>query len=258
MIHTLLLTDFDGAPVDDPDDVILGGFSDERYRERTGPLATLLADRNAQPYDRFLACYALACWAEPAGYRGIQDAVNAPEAVWRDVVINARYSVDETFAQLAGAVWQGRELAPRKATEAHRLEALRALVTIADEQFFDWKLTFALDEVSLPHVLDILPDVIRRGVTRLKNGHRPSFDLCTQLADLAATITPFDEQLAVALGVELVGYDTSVRTVTHLSAIVAQGTTNHSSIFSDLLAMISGSDGRAAVYRAREKREHRS
>jgi hypothetical protein len=257
MIRALLLTDFDGAPVDDPEEVILGALADDRYRERIAPLAMVLTDGKAEPYDRFLACYALTCWAEPVGYQAVQQAAVSGEVVWRDVLVNARYSVDETFAQLAGAVAQGRELAVRKGTEQQRLAALRALVGIADEQFFDWKLAFALDEASVPYVFDILSDVIRRGVARLKHGLRPEFDLCAQLADLAATITPVDEQLAVALGVELVGFDSSPKTITQLAAIVARGRTNHSSIFADLLSMIGGMEGRVAVASAREEREHR-
>jgi hypothetical protein len=254
-IRDLLFTDFDGEPVEDPDDVITEAFDDPRYLDRVEPLRAILNDQGADPYDRFLACCALASWAESDGYAAVSDAAaKSGDVVWYDALVDARYSVDETFANLATAVYESEDMSDGKGTEPERLSALRALLAVADEQYFDWRLAFALDAKSLPHVVDAIPDVVRRGIRRLTDGPKPSFDLGGQLAGLVSAVTTVDEGLAVELGMELSRVDTSVRTITRLAAIVARGKTVLSKTFAEYLTTVGEPDARKAVEEALTER----
>src|SRR5205823_2233974 len=137
--------------------------TDPRHAERVPGLVSVLRDEGAKPYDRFLAAYALTKWGERAGYRAVADAAARPDdAPWIGYSIDRRYQVDDTFAQLAAAIAGSEELAEDKGTEPARLEALRALVRIADTTFFDRKLADALDRRSAPAVLADLPATVRR------------------------------------------------------------------------------------------------
>lgn len=254
-VRELLYTDFDGQPVDDPDEVINGAFDDERYAVRVPALRRLLADASAAPYDRFLACCALTTWAEPAGYLAVVDAAADPAAVpWRGELVDRRYSVDETFAHLARAVGLGEDFAEAKGTEADRLGALRALVRVADTEFFDWQLAFALDARTLPHVVDEVAAVVRRGVAALAGGARPSFDLGVQLADLVAAVAQRDERLAIGLGGELMRVDSSPRVLVHLAAVVSRGTGGASLKYADYLASVGNAEVRKALADALARR----
>src|ERR1700754_4524087 len=108
----LLFSNFDGDPVDDPEEVITDAFDDSRYRARIAPLIELLNDPNQDAYHRFLACCALASWAEPVGYHAIVDAVRqSGQVAWYAELLDSRFSVDETFAQLAAAVYRSERMA---------------------------------------------------------------------------------------------------------------------------------------------------
>jgi hypothetical protein len=264
-VEQLLLVDFDGRPVTepdgrpstDPDWVITAAVDDPRHRERVGPLTELLHDPATRPWDRFLACYALTAWAEPAGYTATIEAARDPQgAPWRGVSVDRRWSVDDTFAQLAQAVGQSSDLSGDKGTEEQRIAALRALVAIAADQFFDWQLAFALDRSTLPRVRDDVAAVVARGVEELAAGHLRPFDLPTQLADLAAALTPLDEALAVDLGHRVAGVaPDSRRTLEHLAAIVARGSGPASLSFGDYLALVGDQEVRRQVAEARAARE---
>jgi hypothetical protein len=263
-VEQLLLVDFDGQPVTepdgrpstDPDWVITAAVDDPRHQERVGPLTDLLHDPATDGWDRFLACYALTAWAEPAGYAATIEAARDPErAPWRAASIDRRFAVDDTFAQLAQAVGQSSDLSGGKGTEELRIEALRALVAIAADQFFDWQLAFALDEDTLPLVRDDVVAVVRRGVDELAAGATRPFDLPTQLADLAAALTPLDEGLAVDLGHLVAGSASdSRRTLEHLAAIVGRGSGPRSLAFGDYLGLIGDQEVRRQVAEARAAR----
>jgi hypothetical protein len=263
-VEQLLLVDFDGQPVTepdgrpstDPDWVIAAAVDDPRHRERVGPLTALLLDPDTGAWDRFLACYALTAWAEPAGYAATIEAARHPgRTPWRGVSIDRRISVDDTFAQLAQAVGQSSDLSADKGTEDQRIEALRALLAIAADQFFDWQLAFALDDDTLPLVRDDVVAVVRRGVDELAAGVVPAFDLPTQLADLAAALTSLDEELAVDLGHLVAGAASdSRRTLEHLTAIVARGAGPRSLGFGDYLGLIGDQEVRRQVAEARGER----
>ncbi|MFF0160322.1 hypothetical protein ACFYRY_22710 [Streptomyces sp. NPDC005263] len=52
--------------------------------------------------ERFLACVALTTWAELAGFDTVVAAARNPElAPWYDILIDRKFSVDNTFAKLS-------------------------------------------------------------------------------------------------------------------------------------------------------------
>ncbi|MGM1057857.1 hypothetical protein [Saccharothrix sp. Mg75] len=253
LVRELLYTDFDGHPVGDPDEVINAAFDDDRYTARVEPLRGLLA--TGTPYERFLACCALATWGELDGYRAVVDAAADPDASpWRGELVDRRYSVDETFAHLARAVGLGEDFTAAKGTEEERLGALRALVRIADTEYFDWQLAFALDRRTLPRVVDDVAAVVRRGTDRLAGDERPSFDLGVQLADLVAAAAQVDERLAVGLGGDLVRVDSSPKVLVHLAAVVSRGTGPVTLKFADYLASVGDDEVRKALADALARR----
>jgi hypothetical protein len=255
-IQKLLYVDFDGRSVTDPDEVIAAAVDDQRYLKRVGPLTAVLQAVETSPWDRFMACYALTAWAEPAGYAATIAAARDPERVpWLGVSIDRRSSADDTFAHLAGAVATSSDLSQEKGTEEQRVEAVRALLGLAADHFFDWQLAFALDETTLPQVRDDLRHVIDKGVTVLAGGRTHPFDLATQLADLAAALTVVDEPLAVDLGhkVAEVAAD-SYRTLNHLTAIVSRGHGEESLAFGEYLELIGNEELRRSVAEARTNR----
>ena len=84
---------------------------------------------------------------------------------------------------------------------------------------------------------------------------RGRFDLPTQLADLAAALTPLDEGLAVDLGHLVAGVASgSPRTLAHLAAIVGRGSGARSLAFGDYLGLIGDQDVRRQVTEARAAR----
>jgi len=240
----LLLVDFDGHPVEDPEEVIgLALDGDTRYLERVPHLVEMLRNEDVHPYERFVACLALISWAEPAGYRSVIEAAKSPEAApWYGHSLDRRFSVDDTFAQMADAIETSTFLSASKGVDALRIDALRSLVAIADQQYFEWKLAAALDEQTVILMKKIVSEVVERGVRIILEGRIPPFDLATQLADLAAALAPADEPEAVRLGYLISGAPHSVRTLIHLCAIPARGQLQLSMEFADYLRTLGGQD----------------
>ena len=260
-IDELLYTDLDGNSGADPDEVVLLADEDDRHLERVPALVALMEDTAAKPYDRFQACYALARWAEQAGYDAVIAAASAPAAVvWSDYSIDRFYSTDDTFAQLADAVGSSDELAERKGTEELRLTALRALIRIADQVYFERNLEYALDRRTLPAVLDEIPPVVRRGAGRIADRVRDRlpFDLAAQLAGLVSAVTPVDEALAVRLADALVDTDPGDRALTELTGLVNRGATPASLDLAERLRYSGSADVRQAVADALRNRDLRS
>ncbi|MFI9507025.1 hypothetical protein [Nocardia sp. NPDC052566] len=254
-IRDLLYTDFDGTAVDDPDDVILDALDDPRYRQRIAPLTAILQDASNTPYDRFLACCALTSWAEPAGYRAVAEATKAGDkTVWYRELIDRRFSVDETFSQLAGAVRISGDFATDNSTEQERATALVALIGVADQFYFDWQLAAAIDNSTAGSARDEIAATVRRGIAALTQGKPPAFDLGAQLAELARSMTTVDEQLAVQLGYELARVDSSPSTLIRLTPIASQGMSPESRSFGTYLATIGDEQVQAAISQLREDR----
>jgi hypothetical protein len=125
----------------------------ERHRDRSEELADVLYDSDEDPFSRFLACLALTRWADGAGYDAVGDSDDMVE---------------------------------ERGTGTERLQAVRALLAIADRVQFDRHIG-ALLRRDL--VVDSLPDDIRaavdRGIVRLAK-KQLSYDLGLQLALMIA------------------------------------------------------------------------
>lgn len=196
-------THADDRPVSDADEAVYGGPDHpERRRARVPGLVALLTDSAAPDRERFLACAALTTWGEPAGYRAVADAAASGRRVpWYGILVDRKFSVDSTFAQLAVALGDSRETAERKGTLAYRESAFRALVRIADTEYFEDQLGDLIDESTARSLLADIGETVDRGVRSLTGivGVRPRFDLATQLVDLAAAVAWVDGVLAARL-----------------------------------------------------------
>jgi hypothetical protein len=247
-------TDFEGQQAN-PQDVIDAGLDDARHQERVQPLTAVLEDAGSPAEDRLLACIALVSWAERAGYSAVVSAARRPDAApWYKTRIDRLYGVDSTFADLASAVDLSYDLAEVKGTLAERTEALRALVRIADREYFGGQLEYALDETTVAMIVDDIEATVRAGIERLSAGDRPGFDIISQLVDLAGVLATGFEELAVELGTELVNADSSPRVLRHAMSIVARGRTEVSRTFGEYLSMLGDEDIRRGVVDALKSR----
>ncbi|THA82449.1 hypothetical protein [Streptomyces sp. A0592] len=129
--------------------------------------------------------------------------------------------MDSTFAQLADAVAE-RDLSREKGTEALRLDAARALVRLADSEYFDDKLGELFDTDTLRVLLDDVRDVIGRGVRSLAAEEECPFDLATQLVDLASGVSAVDGCLGVESVMRVLDISCSSRALIHALPIVSR------------------------------------
>ncbi|MGP3927873.1 hypothetical protein [Streptomyces sp. 8N616] len=212
----LLGTDFDGQPTEDLDDVIYGGLDDPRHRDRVPGLIKLMEDRAAPARDRFLSCVALTTWGELAGYNAVMSAAkNAKLAPWYEILIDRKFSVDSTFAQLTAAVSDSDEMAEEKGTLTERTEAFRALVRIADSEYFEDKLGDLFDRTSASSLLDDIAETVESGVVSLAAREPQKFDLATQLVDLASAAALVDGRVAAKLVMDVLNVAPTHRTLVH-------------------------------------------
>ncbi|MFJ9180088.1 hypothetical protein [Streptomyces sp. NPDC102360] len=240
--EALLGTDFKGRPTNDLEDVIYEALDDPRHRERVPGLTALLQDPTADDRERFLSCVALTTWAEPAGYTAVIAATRDPKrAPWYDLLVDRKFSVDNTFAQLALAVGDSDVLAREKDTWDQRTEAFGHLIGIADSEYFDEKLGDQLDPPTAATLLVSIRTVVARGVTALTARNPVSFDLATQLVDLAASLSPVDAATAISLATDVLAQDPRPRALLHAVSIVQRSNTPEARAFAEYLAM-SGDD----------------
>ncbi|MCC3777628.1 hypothetical protein K6I33_002377 [Streptomyces sp. UNOB3_S3] len=197
--------------------------------------------------ERFLACVALTMWGEAAGYEAVLRAAADPGATpWYDFSIDRKFSVDSTFAQLADAVAE-RDLAEEKGTEALRVEAARALVRLADSQYFEDKLGELFDNATLRALLDDIKDVVGRGVRFLTTDEKRRFDLPTQLVDLASGVSTVDGALGVELAMSVLDAGTYPRTLKHAVPIVHRAQGPEARRFGEYLMTVGDEDVRRQV-----------
>ena len=126
----LLYTDFDGNALDTPAPLVGRGLVDDRHLERVPGLAAVVEDPTADPFDRLFACLALTAWGEERGYRAVARGVFDAAAVARPARSRA------PFGLVAAQVGISDAMAERKGTEPARLDALRALIGVADREDF--------------------------------------------------------------------------------------------------------------------------
>ncbi|MGW2341416.1 hypothetical protein [Streptomyces sp. NPDC001661] len=246
--EALLGTDFEGRPTRDPEDVIYEALDDPRHRERVPGLTALLHDPTAHDRERFLSCVALTTWAEPAGYAAVIEAAREPKlAPWYGLLVDRKFSVDNTFAQLALAVGDSDVLAGDKGTWDQRTEAFRCLIGIADSEYFDEKLGDQLDGPTAATLLSPIRIAVAQGVATLASRKPLKFDLATQLVDLAASLAPVDAAAAITLATDVLAQEAHPRALLHAVSIVQRSRTPEARAFAEYLSMSGDDRVRASV-----------
>ncbi len=144
----------------------------------------------------------------------------AKRAPWYEVLIDRKFSVDSTFAQLAVAVGDSDEIASDKGTLALRTEAFRSLVQIADGEYFEDKLGEIIDADSLRAVLGDIEEAMQRGIHSLASGVPQRFDLATQLVDLAASVALIDGRTASKFVMDVLRVAPSQRAMVHAATLL--------------------------------------
>jgi hypothetical protein len=183
-IAGLLFVDFDGVPAN-PDDVISEAL-DGGYRARSEDLVEVLRDPDEDPWSRFLACLALTRWADEAGYDAVVEAARTPESVpWRGASYDRFHGQDNTFGLLADAVGDSDDMVEERGTGTERLQAVRALLAIADRVQFDRHIGALLRRDLVVDNLADIRAVVDRGIVRLAK-EQLSYDLGLQLALMVA------------------------------------------------------------------------
>lgn len=223
----LLGTDFDNQPTSDTDEVIYGGLDHPRHRERVPGLVAIMTDSAAPDRERFLACVALTTWGELAGYHAVVQAAESGKLTpWYDILIDRKFSVDSTFAQLAVALGDSKEMAAEKGTLAQRDSAFQAVVRIADTEYFEDQLGDLMDESTVRSLLVDITETVDRGVNSLAGtaGVRPKFDLATQLVDLAGAVAFVDGTLAARLAMSVLEVAPSPRALVHAVTVLHRST----------------------------------
>jgi hypothetical protein len=94
-----------------------------------------------------------------------------------------------------------------------------------------------------------IESTVRAGIDQAAAGHRPGFDVISQLVDLAGVLAIGFEELAVELGTELVNLDPSPRVLNHVVSIVARGRTEASRTFGEYLSMLGATTGHCGAKR---------
>jgi hypothetical protein len=256
-VNALLYRDFNGQQVEDPSDVIFAGLADPRHVERVPPLVKIMREATSSPFDRLAACMVLAGWGERAGYIMVVESAGQPRsAPWYGISVDRRFSVDDTFSALATAIDISDEICQAKGTHEERVEALRALVRIADTEYFDNKLDYAFDENDAEAIAADLVETVNRGIRALSAGARPGFPLISQLLDLVSVLVKTSEPEAVEFGFRLLDLDSSRWSLRHAVGIVTRGTQEESKTFGEYLTLIGDERTRddvaeALAYRAR-------
>jgi hypothetical protein len=249
-IRRLLYSDFDGRMLDSPEPIVGRGLVDDRHQERVPGLASVLDDPAIDPFDRLFACLALTAWGEGSGYRAVAAAA-AGEPPWHGLPRGRLRRADSPFALVAAQVGLSDGMAARKGTESLRIDALRALVGIADREDFGDQLSAAIS-TGPPSVVAV--DVVataHRGLRRLDHRPLPRFDLPCQLVDILEPLVEVDEPTVLALVREIVRRDPSPHTLGYVAFLVATATT---SVADALAAHIVAVGGPSVAERLAEAR----
>ncbi|MGZ2355964.1 hypothetical protein LRE75_04520 [Streptomyces sp. 372A] len=220
----------------------------DQERDRVAALIRVMNDPGAPPMERFLACRDLTEEAEAAGFEAVIRAAGDPEGTpWYDYSIDRKFSVDSTFSQLALAVDVSSYEIEEKGTAALRREAFRALVRLADTQYFEDRLGELIDSATVRATLDEIQDVVGRGVRALAAGEEQRFDLATQLVDLACSVAPVDVPASVDLAMSVLRVSASPRTLEHAVTIVYRAERSEIREFGEYLATVGNECVRTKV-----------
>jgi hypothetical protein len=217
----LLYTDFDGNALDTPAPLVGRGLVDDRHLERVPGLVAVVEDPAADPFDRLFACLALTAWGEERGYRAVAAAFSTPPP-WHRLPAD---QVRAPFGLVAAQVGISDTMAERKHTEHARLDALRALIGVADREDFADQLGAAIFTGPPSAVAADVVGAARRGLQRLDRRPWPRFDLPCQLVDVLEPLVEVHEPTALTLVTEVVRRDRSPHTLGYVAFLVAAGTT---------------------------------
>ncbi|HEY0813243.1 MAG TPA: hypothetical protein VGE11_08160 [Pseudonocardia sp.] len=251
----LLYTDFDGAALASPHELIGEGLEDDRHLLRVPGLLAVVDDEAAEPLDRLFACLALTGWGEAGGYRAVAAAARgAGPPPWHGLSRDRFRSADDTFGLLAAQVGLSDAMAERKGTESARLEALRALLAIADRAGFGEQLGAALFTAPAAAVAADIVAAARRGLARLDRKPWPPFDLPAQIVDILEPLVEVDEPTAIALAEELVRRDANPHTLSFVAFLVATGRTRAAAALGERIVAVGGPDVRERLAAARARR----
>ncbi|PZT77346.1 MULTISPECIES: hypothetical protein [unclassified Streptomyces] len=225
----------------------------DQERDRVAGLTRVMNDPGAAAMDRFLACRDLTEEGEAAGFNAVIRAAGDPEGTpWYDCSIDRKFSVDSTFSQLAVAVDASHYEVEEKGTAALRVEAFRALVRLADTQYFEDRLGELIDNATIRATLGEIEETIGRGVRALAAGEKQRFDLATQLVDLACAVAPVDGPLAVEPAMSVLRVSASSRTLEHAVTIVHRAGWPEIRGFGEYLTAVGDERVRAEVREALE------
>ena len=248
MNRHLLHTDFDGAPLTSPEQLIGLGLQDDRHRLRVPGLTAMIDDSAAGPVDRFFACLALTAWAEEGGYRAVATAARrAGPSPWRPV--------GHPFGLLAAQVGLSDAMAEHKGTEPARVDALRALLTVVDREPLGDQLGAALFTGPPALLADGIVAAARRGIARLDRRPWPAFDLPCQIVDILEPLVEVDEPTALALTEEVARRDPSPHTLGFVAFLVATGETPAAAALAERIVAIGGAYVRERLAEARARED---
>ena len=175
----------------------------------------------ADPFDRLVACLALTAWGEEGGYRAVVTAAWSAYPPWHGVV----HVAAAPFGLVAARVGGSDTMAERKGTEPARVDALRALVGVADREDFGDQLGAAIFTGPPSALAADVVAVARSGRQRLAQRPWPPFDLPGPLGGIREPLVEVDEPEALELVTEIVRRDSSPHTLGYVAFLVATGTT---------------------------------
>ncbi|WP_330314191.1 hypothetical protein OHS17_26775 [Streptomyces sp. NBC_00523] len=225
----------------------------DQERNRVAGLIRVMNDPGAPLMDRFLACRDLTEEGEAAGFEAVIRAAGDPEGTpWYEFSIDRKFSVDSTFSQLAVAVDASHYEIEEKGTTALRVEAFRALVQLADTQYFEDRLGELIDSATVRAALGEIKEAIGRGVRALAAGEKSRFDLATQLVDLACAVAPVDGPLSVELATSVLHVAASPRALEHAVTIVFRAEGPEIREFGEYLTSVGNERVRTEVREALE------
>ena len=249
--ETLLGTDFDGGTGADFEDVRRAGLEDPRHKDRVPELTALLEDADVPARRRFEAALALATWGEAAGYEAVVAAARAPkDAPWYGTSADKLHAVDDSFAQLLGAVGDSAAAAEEKGTSRDRDAALRALIRIADTEFFGDVPDRAIGAAEAGRLLPDIQKAVVRGCAALAAGSGPGFDLAPQLVELASAVARSDEHAAVQLCVGVLATTSHAGVLRRAVTVVRRGSGADSRDLAEYVKSLADEETRALVEEA--------
>ncbi|MBK3582047.1 hypothetical protein JHN63_51625, partial [Streptomyces sp. MBT65] len=118
------------------------------------------------------------------------------DVVWRGQSADRFFGQDDTFGQLADAVGAGKDMVDERGSAELRIEAARALISLADRFQFDRHISSLLSRAIVEAARDEIDATVERGITRLASGERVPYDLGLQLALLTVAMKTYDESRA--------------------------------------------------------------